>query len=116
MGLFDRIKRVANANLNDMVSRAEDRKNARTVYPAGRLVQLRQGVAQAIATNKRTQQQYNQSQMKPTGGNAMPAGFAKVMRIWHAKRWSEEEFCRNCQYAKAIWTSKAVRLIPLSVA
>jgi len=40
------------------------RKNARTVYPgdAGRLVQLRQGVAQAIATNKRTEQQYNQSQ------------------------------------------------------
>jgi len=29
MGLFDRIKRVANANLNDLVSRAEDPKKVK---------------------------------------------------------------------------------------
>jgi len=42
---------------------AEDPKNARTVYPgdAGRLSAVGR-VAQAIATNKRTEQQYNQSQ------------------------------------------------------
>jgi len=39
--------------------RAEDRKNARTVYPAG-LGAVASGVAQVA--NKHTQQQYNQSQ------------------------------------------------------
>jgi len=64
MGLFDRIKRVANANLNDMVSRAEDPEKMleqSVLEMQEDLVQLRQGVAQAIATNKRTEQQYNQA-------------------------------------------------------
>jgi phage shock protein A len=65
MGLFDRIKRVVNANLNDMVSKAEDPEKMleqSILEMQEDLVQLRQGVAQAIAAQKRSEQQYNQSQ------------------------------------------------------
>ena len=65
MGLFDRISRVVRANLNDVVSKAEDPEKIleqSIVDMQEDLVQLRQAVAQAIATQKRTQQQYNQAQ------------------------------------------------------
>ncbi|MEA5497599.1 PspA/IM30 family protein [Limnoraphis robusta] len=65
MGLFDRISRVVRSNLNDMVSKAEDPEKIleQTVIEMQEdLVQLRQAVAQAIASQKRSQQQYNQSQ------------------------------------------------------
>jgi phage shock protein A len=65
MGLFDRISRVVRANLNDMVSKAEDPEKMleqAILEMQEDLVQLRQGVAQAIATQKRTEQQYNQAQ------------------------------------------------------
>ena len=65
MGLFDRIGRVVRANVNDMVSKAEDPEKMleqAILEMQEDLVQLRQGVAQAIASNKRTEQQYNQSQ------------------------------------------------------
>lgn len=65
MGLFDRIKRVVNSNLNDMVSKAEDPEKMleqSILEMQEDLVQLRQGVAQAIAAQKRSEQQYNQSQ------------------------------------------------------
>jgi len=65
MGLFDRIGRVVRSNLNDMVSKAEDPEKMleQSVLDMQEdLVQLRQGVAQAIAAQKRTEQQYNQSQ------------------------------------------------------
>ena len=65
MGLFDRIGRVVKSNLNDMVSKAEDPEKMleqSLLEMQEDLVQLRQGVAQAIATNKRTEQQYNQAQ------------------------------------------------------
>jgi phage shock protein A len=65
MGLFDRIGRVVKANLNDMVSKAEDPEKMleqALLEMQEDLVQLRQGVAQAIATQKRSQQQYNQAQ------------------------------------------------------
>ena len=65
MGLFDRIGRVVRANLNDMVSKAEDPEKIleQTVIDMQEdLVQLRQAVAQAIASQKRSQQQYNQAQ------------------------------------------------------
>jgi len=90
-----------------MVSRAEDPENARTVYPEMWKTWCVR-VAQAIATNKRTQQQYNQSQMKPTGG-ATPSWLLQVMRIWHAKRWSERRVLPKLPIRlKPIWTSKAV--------
>ena len=65
MGLFDRIRRVVGANLNDMVSKAEDPEKMleqSVLEMQEDLVQLRQGVAQAIATQKRSEQQYNQAQ------------------------------------------------------
>ena len=65
MGLFDRIGRVVKANLNDVVSKAEDPEKIleQSILDMQEdLVQLRQAVAKAIATNKRTEQQYNQAQ------------------------------------------------------
>jgi phage shock protein A len=65
MGLFDRISRVARANLNDIVSKAEDPEKIleQTIIDMQEdLVQLRQAVASAIASQKRSQQQQNQAQ------------------------------------------------------
>ena len=65
MGLFDRISRVVRANVNDLVSKAEDPEKVleqSIIDMQEDLVQLRQAVAQAIASQKRTQQQYNQAQ------------------------------------------------------
>lgn len=65
MGLFDRISRVVRANVNDMVNKAEDPEKVleQSILDMQEdLVQLRQAVASAIATQKRSQQQYNQAQ------------------------------------------------------
>ena len=60
MGLFDRVSRVVRANMNDLVSKAEDPEKIleQTIIDMQEdLVQLRQAVASAIASQKRTQQQ-----------------------------------------------------------
>jgi phage shock protein A len=65
MGLFDRVRRLAAANINDIVSKAEDPEKIleQTIIEMQEdLVQLRQAVASAIASQKRTQQQFNQAQ------------------------------------------------------
>ncbi len=65
MGLFDRIKRLVSANLNDLVNKAEDPEKIleqAVLEMQEDLVQLRQGVAQAIAAQKRTENQYNSAQ------------------------------------------------------
>ena len=65
MGLFDRVSRVARANLNDLVSKAEDPEKIleqAIIDMQEDLVQLRQAVASAIASQKRVQQQYSQAQ------------------------------------------------------
>ncbi|MBW4478107.1 MAG: PspA/IM30 family protein [Tolypothrix brevis GSE-NOS-MK-07-07A] len=65
MGLFDRIRRVVGANLNDLVSKAEDPEKMleqAILEMQEDLVQLRQGVAQTIAAQKRTEKQYNDAQ------------------------------------------------------
>ncbi|NMF66344.1 PspA/IM30 family protein [Brasilonema octagenarum] len=65
MGLFDRMKRVVSANLNDLVSKAEDPEKIleqAVLEMQEDLVQLKQGVAQAIAAQKRTEKQYNDAQ------------------------------------------------------
>ncbi len=65
MGLFDRLSRVVRANINDLVSKAEDPEKVleQAVIDMGEdLVQLRQAVARSIATQKRTEQQYNKNQ------------------------------------------------------
>lgn len=64
MGLFDRVSRVVRSNLNAVVSAAEDPEKIleQTVVDMQEdLVQLRQAVAQAIASQKRLEQQYNQN-------------------------------------------------------
>lgn len=65
MGLFDRISRLVRANLNDVVNKAEDPEKIleQSIMDMQEdLVQLRQAVAQTIATQKRSEQQYNQAQ------------------------------------------------------
>ncbi|MFH7030555.1 MAG: PspA/IM30 family protein [Heteroscytonema crispum UTEX LB 1556] len=65
MGLFDRIRRVVSSNLNDLVSKAEDPEKMleqAILEMQEDLVQLRQGVAQTIAAQKRTEKQYNDAQ------------------------------------------------------
>ena len=64
MGLLDRISRVFRANLNDMVSQAEDPEKIleqAVVDMQEDLVQLRKAVAKALAEQKRTEQRYNQN-------------------------------------------------------
>ncbi len=64
MGLFDRIKRVIRANTNDLVNKAEDPEKVLEQTVAEMqddLVQLRQAVASAIATQKRTERQASQA-------------------------------------------------------
>ena len=62
MGLFDRLGRVVRANLNDLVSKAEDPEKVleqAVIDMQEDLVQLRQAVARSIAEQKRTEQRYN---------------------------------------------------------
>lgn len=65
MGLFDRVSRVVRANLNAAVSSAEDPEKIleqAIIDMQEDLVQLRQAVATAIASQKRVQQQHAQAQ------------------------------------------------------
>jgi phage shock protein A len=64
MGLFDRALRVIRANLNGVVNQAEDPEKIleqALVEMQENLIQLRQAVAQAIATQKRTERQSAQA-------------------------------------------------------
>lgn len=64
MGLFDRISRVVKASINALVSEAEDPERVLEQAVAemqDELIQLRQAVAQAIASQKRTERQCNQA-------------------------------------------------------
>jgi phage shock protein A len=65
MGLIKRIARVINANLNNLIRESEDPEKLLEqvlLEMQDNLVQLRQGVAQAIATQKRTERQGSQAQ------------------------------------------------------
>ncbi|WP_088893744.1 PspA/IM30 family protein [Leptolyngbya ohadii] len=65
MGLLDRIWRVIRANLNSLLNQAEDPEKIleQTVQDMQNdVIQLRQAVAQAIATQKRTERQAAQAQ------------------------------------------------------
>lgn len=64
MGLFDRAFRALRANLNGMVNQAEDPEKIleqALVEMESNLLQLQQAVAQAIATQKRTERQSAQA-------------------------------------------------------
>lgn len=65
MGLFDRVSRLIRSNVNAAVSSAEDPEKIldQTILDMQEdLVQFRQAVATAIASQKRLEQQYNQNQ------------------------------------------------------
>ncbi|MGB3205621.1 MAG: PspA/IM30 family protein [Crinalium sp.] len=65
MGLIDRILRVVRANINSLVSQTEDPEKilSQAVFEMQEnLIQLRQAVAGAIATQKRTERQSRQNQ------------------------------------------------------
>ena len=65
MGLIDRILRVIRANINNLIGQAEDPEKIleQTVIDMqDDLIQLRQAVAQAIATQKRSERQAHQAQ------------------------------------------------------
>ncbi|KAB8335084.1 PspA/IM30 family protein [Scytonema tolypothrichoides VB-61278] len=65
MGLIDRIRRVIRANINSLAVRAEDPEKILedTVQQMEEnRIQLRQGIAQAIATQKRTERQMANAQ------------------------------------------------------
>jgi phage shock protein A len=64
MGLFDRVAMLLRANVNDMVSKAEDPEKIleqAVMDMQSELVKLRQAVASAIASQKRSEQQYNKA-------------------------------------------------------
>jgi phage shock protein A len=65
MGLIERAIRVIRSNISSLIDKAEDPEKVleQTIMDMQEdLIQLRQGVAQAIATQKRTERQYSQSQ------------------------------------------------------
>ena len=65
MGLLDRLSRLIRATVNDLVSQAEDPEKIleqTVIEMQDDLIKLRQAVAQAIATQKRTERQAAQSQ------------------------------------------------------
>lgn len=64
MGLFERIMRVIRSQISSLVSQAEDPEKIleQTVMDMQEdLIQVRQAVAQAISTQKRTERQYDQA-------------------------------------------------------
>ncbi|MFZ9736782.1 MAG: PspA/IM30 family protein [Prochlorotrichaceae cyanobacterium] len=64
MGLFERLNRVVRANVNDMVSKAEDPEKIleqAIIDMQEDIVQLRTAVAGAIASQKKTEAQYGQN-------------------------------------------------------
>ena len=70
MGLFDRVSRLLRANVNDMVTKAEDPEKIleqAVMDMQEDLVQLRQAVAGSIANQKRTEQQYNKAMADANG-------------------------------------------------
>ncbi len=64
MGLFDRVSRIVRSNINSMVTAAEDPEkilNQAIQDMSEDLIQLRQAVATAIASQKRVERQYEQA-------------------------------------------------------
>ncbi|MEN9239493.1 MAG: PspA/IM30 family protein, partial [Thermostichales cyanobacterium SZTDM-1c_bins_54] len=64
MGLFERVGRIIKANLNALVSAAEDPEKIlnQTIEDMQEdLIQMRQSVAQAMASQKRMEKQYEQA-------------------------------------------------------
>jgi phage shock protein A len=104
MGLFDRVSRVVRANLNTLVSSAEDPEKIleQTVIDMQEdLMQLRQAVAQAIAAQKRLEQQFNQNQTQA-------AEWEKRAKL--ALQKGEEGLAREALNRKKTYAETAVAL------
>jgi phage shock protein A len=104
MGLFDRIGRVMRANLNDLVSKAEDpEKMLEQVLLEMQedLVQLRQATASAIATQKRSEQQYNSAQTESNNWQ---------QRAQLALQKGEEDLARQALMRKKTYSDTATTL------
>ena len=99
MGLLDRFSRLVRANLNSLINGAEDPEKVLHQAVAdmqGDLVSMRQAVAQAIATQKRTERQaqqatrnaqewYNRAQMALQKGDDPMAREALTRRQTYAQ-------------------------------
>lgn len=104
MGLFDRISRVVRANMNDMVSKAEDPEKIleqALMDMQEDLIQLRQAVATAIAGQKRIEQQMNQAQTQATSWQ---------QRAQLALQKGQEDLARQALSRKKTFNETAVAL------
>ncbi|KPQ35937.1 MAG: phage shock protein A [Phormidesmis priestleyi Ana] len=104
MGLLDRISRLVRANVNSLVNGAEDPEKTLQQAVAemqGDLVSMRQAVAQAIATQKRTERQNEQA--------------ARAAQEWYnraqmALKKGEEEVARDALVRRQTYDQNARRL------
>ncbi len=106
MGLFDRLSRVVRANLNDVVSKAEDPEKIleqSIIDMQEDLIQLRQAVARAIATQKRTEQQHNKNQEEANRWQQR----AQLALTKGDENLAREALSRKKSYAETAGTLKA---------
>jgi len=104
MGFFDRLSRLLRANLNDLVSKAEDPAKILDQSVADMqadLVKLRQAVATAIASQKRLQNQAEQAEAQS--------------RTWYeraelALKKGEEDLARESLSRRKTYTDTATAL------
>jgi len=104
MGFFDRLSRLLRANLNDLVSKAEDPGKILDQSVADMqadLVKLRQAVATAIASQKRLQNQAEQAETQA--------------RTWYeraelALKKGEEDLAREALSRRKTYTDTATAL------
>lgn len=104
MGFFDRLSRLLRANLNDLVSKAEDPAKILDQSVADMqadLVKLRQAVATAIASQKRLQNQAEQAEAQA--------------RTWYeraelALKEGKEELAREALSRRKTYTDSATAL------
>jgi phage shock protein A len=105
MGLLDRVSRLVRSNVNSLINGAEDPEKVlqqAVTDMQGDLVSMRQAVAQAIATQKRTERQgeqsaraaqewYNRAQM------ALQKGEEDIARDALTRRQTYEQNARSLQ-------------------
>ena len=104
MGFFDRLSRLLRANLNDLVSKAEDPAkilDQSVTDMQADLVKLRQAVATAIASQKRLQNQAEQAETQA--------------KLWYdraelALKKGEEDLAREALSRRKTYTDTATAL------
>ncbi|MEB3200416.1 MAG: PspA/IM30 family protein [Synechococcaceae cyanobacterium] len=104
MGFFDRLSRLLRANLNDLVSKAEDPAkilDQSVTDMQSDLVKLRQAVATAIASQKRLQNQAEQAEAQA--------------KVWYeraelALKKGEEDLAREALSRRKTYTDTATAL------